>query len=239
MANITAHSSCSLLHGTPERDTSPTPLPLLANSVNLLDDIMHLQEEMNDAMVHLLSTRATIDTCHQQVISEAEVGHCQNETDTSEAIREIEAWYATVIGYAEAAYGTAMRKAEAVHLASTSEAEVIQATRIRKAEATNAMQASKLQWQHQEAMQNLEEEALEVEKCTHQCFLWACGVALQACPNEALPKLMYPLHLLMGSLPLPGPLMTTLPLTARLRNPFPSPHHPSRPTAAMPFPRAK
>ena len=63
------------------------------------------------------------------------------------------------------------------------------------------MQASKLQWQHQEAMQNLEEEALEVEKDACQSFLWACGVALQACPNEALAKLMYPLHLLMVSLP--------------------------------------
>ena len=73
-------------------------------------------------------------------------------------------------------------------------------------------------------MQNLEEEALEVEKSACQSFLWACGVALQACPNEALTKLMYPVHLLMGSLPLPGPLMVTLPLTTSLGNPFPSPH---------------
>ena len=132
-----------------------------------------------------------------------------------------------------------MRKADAVCLASTSKAEVIQATGIRKAKAANAMQASKLQWQHQEAMQNLEEEALEVEKCIHLSFLWACGVALQVCPNEALAKLMYPLNLLMGSLSLPGPLMVTSPLTTRLRNPIPTPHCPSRPAAAVPSPRAK
>ena len=99
--------------------------------------------------------------------------------------------------------------------------EVIQATRIRKAEAANAAQASKLQQQHQEAMQNLEEEALEAEKCAHQFFLWACGVVLQACPIDTLAKLMYPLHLLMGSPSLPRPLMVTSPLTARLGIPLP------------------
>ena len=91
MANIMAHSSHSLLHGALERDTSPTPLLLLANSVNLSNNELHLQEEVNDAMVHLLSARAMIDMHHQWVISETEVSHCQNEIDTSEAIREIKA----------------------------------------------------------------------------------------------------------------------------------------------------
>ena len=192
MANIMAPSSCSPLPGPLERGTSLTPLALPANSINLLVDILHLQEEMNDAMVHLLSARADIDTCHQWVLLETEVGHCQNEIDTSEAIREIKAQYAAMVGDAEATYRTAIRKVEAIYLASTSEAEVIRATGIRKAEATNAVQASKLQKQHQEAMQNLEEEALEEEKHVHQSFLQACGAALQACPNNTLAKLMYP-----------------------------------------------
>ena len=58
---IMAHSSHSLSHGTLERDTSHTPFLPPAKSVNLLDGVLHLQEEMNDAMVHLLSTRAAID----------------------------------------------------------------------------------------------------------------------------------------------------------------------------------
>ena len=148
MANIMAHSSCSLSHGTPERDTSPTPLLLLANSINLLDNVLHLQEEMNDAMVHLLSTRAVIDMCHQWVISETEVSHCQNKIDTSKANREVKAQYTATIRDAEAAYGTAIRKAEAAHLTSTSKVEVIQSTGIRRAKAANAARASKLQWQH-------------------------------------------------------------------------------------------
>ena len=153
--DITAHSSHSLSHGTPERDSSPTPFPLPANSINLLDNLLHLQEEMNDPMVHLLSARAAIDMHHQWVILETEVGHCQN--DTSKAIREVKAQYATAIGDAKAAYRTAMKQVEAVHSASSSKVEVIWATGIKKAKAANATQASKLQWQHQEAMHNLEE----------------------------------------------------------------------------------
>ena len=163
MGNITAHSSHSLLCNTLERNTSPTPLPSLAHSINLLGNVLHLQEVMNKTLVHLLSTRATMQTCHQRIISETEVGHHQNEIDTSQAIQEIKAHYATVIADAEATYGTAIKKVEAVCLASTSKAEVIWATGIRKAKVANVVQASKLQWQHQEAMQNLEEEALEVE----------------------------------------------------------------------------
>ena len=60
-------------------------------------------------------------------------------------------------------------------------------------------------------------------------FFWACGVAPQACPNEALAKLMYPLHLLTGSPSLPSPLTVTLPLTARLKNPITSPVAPADP----------
>ena len=231
IAYIMAHSSHSLSHCTLERDTSPTPFPLLANSINLLDNILHIQEEMNEAMVHLLSARAAIDMHFQQALLETEASHCQNEINTPKVIREVKAQYASVIGDTEAIYGTTMRKPEAVCSASTSKVEVIGATRIRKA---NAMQASKLQWQYQEAMCNLEEEALEVEKYAHQSFLWACRATLQACPNEALAKLMYPLHLLMGSPPLPSPLMVTSPLAARLKNPVTSPHCPSRPMAAVP-----
>ena len=73
-------------------------------------------------------------------------------------------------------------------------------------------------------MRNLEEEALEVEKLSHQSFLQACGAALKACPTDALGKLMYPLHLLTGSLSLLGFPMATSPLTIRSRcHPFPLP----------------
>ena len=242
MANVTAPSSHSPspTPGMPERDTSPTPFDSQANSINLMDDVLHLQEEMNDAMVHLFTARASTDTHCQRIISETEVSHHQNKKiNLAEAIREVKARYATMISDAKSAYVTAMRKVEAAHSASTSKAEVIYTTGIRKEEAANVVQASKLQWQHQEAMQNQKEEALEVEKHSCQSFLQACGVALQACPNEALGKLMYPLHLLTGSLSLPGLLRATSPLTIRSIDPIPSPCHPSRSATAVCSPRAK
>ena len=107
-------------------------------------------------MVHLLTARALTDTCCWRIILETEVSHCQNEINLAEAIREVKGRYATMISDAKSAYMTAMRKAEATCSASTSEVEVICTTGIRKAEAANVAQASKLQWQHQEAMQNLE-----------------------------------------------------------------------------------
>ena len=82
------------------------------------------------------------------------------------------------------------------------------------------LQALKLQQTHQETMQNLEDEALEKHAC--QSFLWACGVALQACPSEALGKLMYPIHLLTGNMSLTSPLTATSPLIIKLQDPIPS-----------------
>ena len=194
---------------------------------------------MKNAIVHLLTARTSVDTRHQRIISETKVGHCQNEINTAEAIREVKARYASTIGDAESAYMTPMRKAEATHSASTSEVEVICATRVRKAEAVNVVQGSKLQQEHQKAMQNQEEEALEEEKHSCQSFLWACGVALQAYPSEALGKLMYPLHLLTGSMSLPGLITATLPLIVRSWDHIPTPWHPSISATATHSPRAK
>ena len=232
-------SSCSPspMLGTPERDSSPTPFQSQANSITLPDNVLHLQEEINKAMVHLLTVRALVDTHQQRIISEMEVIHCQNEIKTSEAIRKVQAHYAATLGNAKSTYGSAMRKAEATHSASTSEAEDNHTTAIRKAEAASAVQASKLQQVHQETMWNLEDEALEVEKHACQSFLQACGVALQACPNEALEKLMYPIHLLTGNMSLPGLLTATLPVTIKSRDPIPSPCCPRRSTTTTHSPR--
>ena len=190
-------------------------------------------------MVHLLTIRASIDAHQWRIMSETEIAHCQNELKTSEAIREVKTSYMATLGDAKATYVTAMRKAETAHLSSTSEVEAAHATTVRKAEAASAAQASKLQQTHQETMQNLEDEALEVEKCAHQSFLWACGVALQACPNEALGKPMYPIHLLTGNMSLTGPLMATSPLIFKSWDPIPSPCHPRRSATTTRSPRVK
>ena len=160
--NVKAHSSHSPspIPGTPERNCNPTPLQSQANSITLHDDVLHLQEEMNDAMVHLLTLKASIDTHQQKLISDKEIAHHQNETKTSEAIKEIKACYVAALSDAEATYAAAIREVEATHSASTREAEVIHTTAVRKAEAASVAQTSKLQQVHQETIQTLEDEAM-------------------------------------------------------------------------------
>ena len=187
---------------------------------------------MNDAMVHLLTLKASIDACWQKLISETEIAHCQNETKSSKAIKEIKACYAAALDNAKATYVAAVREVEATHSASTREVEVIHATAVRKAEAASVAQTFKLQQVHQETIQMLEDEAIKEEKCPHQSFLWACGAALQACPNEALWVLNYPIHLLTENMSLTSLLTAAPQITIRSRDPIPSPSHPRRPATA-------
>ena len=118
---------------------------------------------------------------------------------------------------------------EATHSASTREVEAACATTVREAEAARMAKTSKLWQAHLETMRALEDKALKEEKCSHQSFLWACGAALQACPNEALGIIMYSIHLLTGNMSLPGLLMAAPQLTIGSMDPIPSPSHPRRP----------
>ena len=140
MINVTAHSSCSPspMLGTLERNSTPNSLELQTNSITLPDDGLHLQGEMNDAMVQLLTFRASVDAHQQRLISESEITHCQNETKASEAINGVEACYAVALCNTEAVYAAAMRGAEATHSASTREAEATHATAVREAEVVRA-----------------------------------------------------------------------------------------------------
>ena len=133
----------------------------------------------------------------------------------------------------EAVYTAAMREVEATHLASTRETEATHATMVRETEAIRAAQTSKLQQTHMDIMQALEDEALKEEKHSHQSFLQACGVALQACPNETLGIPMYPIHLLIGNMSLTSLLMAAPHLPISSRDPISSPSHPRRPATTI------
>ena len=99
---------------------------------------------MNDAMVHLLTLKASIDPYWWKLISEMEIAYHQNETKTLEAIKEIKAHYVAALSNAEATFAAAIRKAVATHSASAREMEVICATAVRNAEAASVAQTSKL-----------------------------------------------------------------------------------------------
>ena len=235
MVNVMAHSSYfpSPTPGTLERNSTPNPPELQANSITLPDDVLHCQEEMNNAMVHLLTFRASVDIHWQRLISESEITHHQNETKASKAINGVETHYTVALHDTEAIYATAMREAEATCLASTREAEATHATAVREVEAAGAVQSSKLQQTHPETMLALEDKALEGERHSHQSFLQACGVALQACPHKALGILMYPIHSLTGNMSLTSLLMATPQLPISSRDHITSPSHCRRPTTAM------
>ena len=81
-ANAMVHSSCSPSPtlGTPEMNSTPNPSESQPNSITLPYDVLHFQKEMNNAMVHLLTFRASVDAHQQRLISESEIAHCQNET---------------------------------------------------------------------------------------------------------------------------------------------------------------
>ena len=118
MANVTVHSRCSPSPtlSTPEKNSTRNPRELQTNSITLPDNVLHLQEEMNNAMVHLLTFRASVDTCQQRLISELEIAHCQNETKASKAINGVETHYAVALHDTKAVYAAAMRETEATHL---------------------------------------------------------------------------------------------------------------------------
>ena len=233
---VTAHSSCSPspLPATLERNGTPNPLELQANSITLPGDVLYLQDEMNDTMVHLLTFRASVDAHWQRLISGPEITHCQNETKISKAINRVEAHYAVALCNTEAIYTAAMREVEADSSASPREAEAAHATAVREAEAARMAQTCKLWQAHLETMQTLEDKALKEKRHSSLSFPWACGVALQACPNEALGILMYSIHLLTGNMSLSGLLMAALQLTIGSRDPIHSPSHPRRPATTTP-----
>ena len=90
-------------------------------------------------MEWLLMTRASIDThCKKQVL-DFEMAFCQNEAQTTEAIREVKAHC-----------GAAIREAQATC-----------ATAFREAETTCADHAYTIQQLHSNTMQCLEREAIE------------------------------------------------------------------------------
>ena len=58
----------------------------------------------------LLTTRASLDTHCQSIISETEVGHHHIEINLAEAIREVKARYTATIGDTKSAYVTPLRR---------------------------------------------------------------------------------------------------------------------------------
>ena len=128
----------------------------------------------------LLMTRLSLDACQSKQVSDFQVAPCQNQDVATETIREAKAHCMVTVREGESHCVAEMRETESYSMA----------------------QAHSIQQFHLEGMQHLKTDTLEEEGRDHLFFLSTCGVALQACPPNALGILMYPLHLLTGNMSL-------------------------------------
>ena len=140
---------------------------------------------------------------------------------------------------AKAPYVVAIREAETNCSTPIMELEGGHTTAIREVEVACMTHAFDLQRAHGETILALESKAIKEDGWAHQSFLWACGVALQACHMEALGVLMYPIQLLTGNMSLTSLLMATPQQTISPRGPVPSPFHSKRPTVVAHSARTK
>ena len=152
-------------------------------------DVIQLQEVANKALGCLLVTRSSLDVHQRKQVCDFEMALHQNESETTEAIKEAkalctctirgaEACQAMFIGEAEVWHTTCIREAKAKCASTIVEAENCCSMAIRKAESHSAKQTHSIQQSHAEGMQCLEMEAIEEEGKDHLFFLDACGTAL-------------------------------------------------------------
>ena len=197
-----------------EIHTSPSPpvkTPEPSGEAPSLD-VTLLQEEANKAQGHLLVTRSSIDSHQRKQVSDFGIALCQNESDITEAIKEVKALCACTIRDVEAHWVALISKARIWHATCIKEAEtdcahtLVEAenccsTAIREAESWGALQAHSIQQSHAKDIQHLEVEATEEEKREHLTFLTTCGTALRATPPEAHGTMITPFQLLLGNSP--------------------------------------
>ena len=176
-------------------------------------DVIQLQEEVGKALGCLLVTRSFLNAHHRKQVSEFKISLCQNESETTEAIkqaktlctcttREAEASLVMLINEAEAQYATCIKEDKANCVSIIAEVENPCSTAIRKAESHGAKQAWSIKQSHAKGMQCLEMESIGEEGKDHLSFLTACGAALWASHPKDCGVLVTPFHLLLGNTPL-------------------------------------
>ena len=116
---------------------------------------------------------------------------CQNESKTTESIKE-----------AKAICDTAIKEAKATYACSIQEAKTLCLMAIRDTEAWGASQAASLQQSHAKSITHLEEQAIEKESKSQLNFLSACQTALRASPAELCGMLVASYQVLMGQVPM-------------------------------------
>ena len=162
----TCHSpSLPPLPRTPEATSVPSALHSQASPRAIFntpsDEVLHLQEEMNNAMSHLLTLQASLDAHQWRLVSDTETTLHQNEAKASEAIKVVKACYATSILETEALYVSVIKEVEANYSTSIMEMEGGHVTAMQDVKAACTAHAFDLQQAHGETIWALESEAIE------------------------------------------------------------------------------
>ena len=103
-----------------------------------------------------------------------------------------------------------IKEAKAVCAHSIQEAKTSCSTAIREAEAWGASQAGSIQQSHAEAIQHLEEEAIEEESKGQVNILSSCQAALQTGPSKFCSMLVAFYHILLAHAPMSHPFSIPL-----------------------------
>ena len=164
--------------------TPPTKTPG-AGIGALPEEVILLQEEMNNTMGCLLTTRVSVDAHQRKQVLDFKMAIHQNEAEATEAIRKAKVHCGAAIKEVETHHATTIREADAHCTTTIMEAESCCATDNREAESNCVDYACIIQQSHSDNIQCLEKEAIEEEEKDHQSFLATCGTAMQVCHPEA------------------------------------------------------
>ena len=165
-------------------------------------------------------TKSSINAHWQKLVWELGIALHQNNSKTTESIKE----------------------AKPVCAHSTQGATTFCSTTIKEVEAQGASQADSLQWLHAKSIQCLEEQAIEKESKGQLDFLSTCQAALQASPPELCSVLVTSYHILLGHAPMSHPFGLSQEVSPSEQVSFPgapsspAPEHSPRPKWQHPSP---
>ena len=126
-------------------------------------DASHLQEKAHKALQELLVTKSSIKAHRQKAVWELGMELCQNDSETTESIKEAIAFCPHATLDAEALCSAIVKEAKATCAHTIWEAKALCSAAIRDAEIQGASQADSLQQRHVKTLQHLEEQVIQVK----------------------------------------------------------------------------
>ena len=102
--------------------------PPRADPADLPDEVLWLQGEMYAALEQLLMTKANLNSCQRELMWNADIATCQNETQAAKAIKEAEVHHVGAIREVVSYCTATIREAETWCEVISNEAEACHAT---------------------------------------------------------------------------------------------------------------